>query len=519
MHSLRHQYAQPFRLPGHLFAGEEFDERHASLCRRPAGIEQCDFHRRLRQSSLEFVPFHAMCFAVLVFEVQSVVVAVTEEVKDTGLPPLLGGAREFALQLIERWRQDSAQPDRQLRAANDLLEMHQFLAEIQRAAEVDGVRAQHQNIQILRHQCRPFAPFMDLHFALQSSLRVADATAIVANGSVEFLGARIFGSQSLKLSDRTSVAGPSYGGAIASGCRHGLGWTFVVGMPFFQSCRLQEERTNRVGKFLSFAILVLVTGAFGVLFFEVTSTLLLPLFLAMVSVVMFRPVQIRCVRLLGGRNRVAAVITTTLVLLVVVVPSIVVILLACSEAAKLVRSLDDGEFRDQLHRARLSLGLDYPYVGQLRFAERSFERLLADAREGAVASGNRDALQRLHEELQRLQVTLNKDVSLPGPADAKLMLDALTKAQQETPGTLAYQLAMETAARRFHAYRVEFLGGAPRAVLKNIANPTSEDVTDWTSRIFAVTPDWISAFGGRAGLTPVTIIEFVKLLQGSRGRQ
>ena len=255
-----------------------------------------------------------------------------------------------------------------------------------------------------------------------------------------------------------------------------------------------------MGKLLSFAILVLVTGAFGVLFFEVTAPLLLPLFLAMVSVVIFRPVHVWCVRVLGGRNRVAAVITTTLLLLVVVAPSVVALLLATNEATKLVKSLNDGEVRDKLHRARLSLGLDYPHVVELRFAERSFEMLLADARQGAAASGNRDALQRLYEELQQLQVTLNEDVNSPGPADAMLMLDALAKAQQETPGTLAYQLAMETAARRFHEYRVEFLGGASRAVFRSIANPTSEDFNDWTNRLFALTPDWISSFGGRAGI-------------------
>ncbi len=255
-----------------------------------------------------------------------------------------------------------------------------------------------------------------------------------------------------------------------------------------------------MGKLLSFVILVLVTGAFGVLFFEVTSTLLLPLFLAMVSVVMFRPLHTWCVRLLRGRNRVAAVITTTLVLLVVVAPSVLVLLLAGNEAAKLVRSLDDGEFRDKLHRARLSLGLGYPHVVELRFAERSFERLLADAREGAVANGNPEALLRLHEELERLQVTLNEDGNSTGRSDAQFMLDALATAREEIPGTLAYQQAMEMAARRFQEYRIEFLGGAARAVVKNIANPTPEDVRDWTSRVFAVTPDWISSFGGHAGI-------------------
>lgn len=255
-----------------------------------------------------------------------------------------------------------------------------------------------------------------------------------------------------------------------------------------------------MGKILSFVTLVLVTGAFGVLFFEVTSTLLLPLFLAMVSVVMFRPFYTWCERLLRGRNRVAAVISMTAVLLLVIAPASLVLLLAGNEAAKLLRNLDDGEFQDKLQRARYSLGLDYPHVVEMRFAERSFERLLAAAREGAVASGNPEALQRLYEELQRLQDTLSEHRNSPEPSAAQLMLDALATAREKTPGTLAYQQAMETAARRFREYRIEFLGGATRAVVRDIANPTPEEIRDWTSSFFAVTPGWISSYGGRAGI-------------------
>lgn len=254
-----------------------------------------------------------------------------------------------------------------------------------------------------------------------------------------------------------------------------------------------------MGKVLSFLTLVLVTGAFGVLFFEVTSTLLLPLFLAMVSVIMFRPMHTKCQQFLGGRSRVAAVITTMIVVLVVVAPSVLVLLLAGNEAAKLSQHLDEGEFREKLHRARLSLGLDYPYVHEMRFVERSFDRLLTDAREGAVAKGNHEALGRLYDELQELQTTLSTD-NLEVTADESVMLTALDVARQETPGTLAYQMAMETAARRFHEYRINFLGGGVNAILKNIANPTTEDVRDWTSRLFSVTPNWISSYGGRAGI-------------------
>jgi len=255
-----------------------------------------------------------------------------------------------------------------------------------------------------------------------------------------------------------------------------------------------------MGKILSFVTLVLVTGAFGVLFFEVTSTLLLPLFLAMVSVVMFRPFHTWCARLLRGRNRVAALISMTAVLLLVIAPSGLVLLLAGNEAAKLIRNLDDGELRDKLERARFSLGLDYPHVVEMRFAERSFERLLADARESAVANGNPEALLRLQEELQRLQVSLDTDSNSPESSEAKSMLDALANAREETPGTLAYQQAMELAARHFQEYRIEFLGGATRAVVRNIANPTPEELRDWTSSFFAVTPGWISSYGGRAGI-------------------
>ena len=261
-----------------------------------------------------------------------------------------------------------------------------------------------------------------------------------------------------------------------------------------------------MGKVLSFIILALVTGAFGVLFFEVTSTLLLPLFLAVVSVVMFRPMHTWFVKLLRGRssfrrcNRIAAILTTVMVLLLVVAPSVSILLLAGNEAARLTRNLDEGELRDKLHRVRLSLGLDFPHVVEMRFAERSFDLLLADSRKGAVAEGNPEALLRLQNELQQLQKTLNEESGYSGPLYEINMLQALAIAREQTPGTLAYQQSLEMASRRFQEYRLGFLGGATRAVFKSMANPASEDLQDWTSRIFAVTPDWITSYGSRAGV-------------------
>ncbi len=116
--------------------------------------------------------------------------------------------------------------------------------------------------------------------------------------------------------------------------------------------------------------------------------------------------------------------------------------------------MDDGEVRDKLQRARFSLGLDYPHVVEMRFAERSFERLLDDAREGAFAEGNPEALLRLYEELLRLQVSLNNGRNSPASSEAKAMLDALAE-------------ALEAETRNSGLSAINGNGGSPFSGIQN----------------------------------------------------
>ena len=252
-------------------------------------------------------------------------------------------------------------------------------------------------------------------------------------------------------------------------------------------------------RYLSFAILVLVTGAIGVLFFEVISVFLLPLFLATVIAIVFRPLHVWYLKLCRGWSRTAALMTTTSVLLIVLLPTVLVVVMAGNEAARLVRDLDNGEVKGKLQRARLSLGLDYPVAAEFRFIERSLERLLADSRDGAVASRHREVLLHLCEEWQRLQDKLNIVGNQRGPVESQPLLDALIAAREETAGTLVCQQAIERAAQRFRDYKVDFLGGYWNAILKDIANPTPDEVRHWTATLFAITPDRIPTFGGRIG--------------------
>lgn len=255
-----------------------------------------------------------------------------------------------------------------------------------------------------------------------------------------------------------------------------------------------------MARLLSFAILVLVTGAFGVLFFEVISVFLLPLFLATVVAIIFRPLHDLLLRLCGGRRYAAAMLTTSAVLLAVLLPSLTVFGLGVSEATRLVRGLDEGEFKDKLERARVSLGLDYPFAAEFRFVDRSLVRLLTDAREGTAATGNHQALVSLCEEWNRLLYALSDNRHSPPLASAQAVTAAMDSAREKTPGTLDYQQALEDASRRFRDFQVELLGGTWSAALREVANPSAEDVRNWTSQLFSITPDRLSAFGSRAGI-------------------
>lgn len=96
-----------------------------------------------------------------------------------------------------------------------------------------------------------------------------------------------------------------------------------------------------MARFVSFAVLVLATSILLALFFKVISVFLLPLFLAVVAVLLLRPLQIRATAWCGNRRYLAALLMTLGVLLAVLIPALTVVIFAGTEAVQLVSSLDD----------------------------------------------------------------------------------------------------------------------------------------------------------------------------------
>ncbi|MFN5908174.1 MAG: AI-2E family transporter [Planctomyces sp.] len=253
-----------------------------------------------------------------------------------------------------------------------------------------------------------------------------------------------------------------------------------------------------MSKLSSCFALLAVTLAAAFLFFQLLAVFLLPLFLAVVLVVLLQPVYQRLLRLLNGRNHLAAAAMTFAVLLTALIPAGLLLSLATHEAARVVDQLRDGRVRAQVDQARTAAGLDLPFAEHWRFLQSSFDLLNTDARSGALAVGHGKALAKMMQVAEELheRVAERPQQALP---DADALLSALNSASQAEPGTLKYQQELHNAVVQFQQYRSAVLGRPVRQLLRELANPTQEDLRHWSGRAALASVEWVALIGGATG--------------------
>lgn len=134
-----------------------------------------------------------------------------------------------------------------------------------------------------------------------------------------------------------------------------------------------------MARVISFGVLVLATSILLLLFYQVVSVFLLPLFLAVVTVLLLRPLQIRATAWCGNRRYLAAVLMTMGVLLAILIPLLAVVSIAGTEAIQLANAMDDDALTARVNRLRTRLDLNFPFVEECRFIETSLKQLRAIA--------------------------------------------------------------------------------------------------------------------------------------------
>jgi len=103
-----------------------------------------------------------------------------------------------------------------------------------------------------------------------------------------------------------------------------------------------------VSRIVSFVVLVAILLVIAGLFFQVMANFLLPLFLAVLLVIMFGPLHRWFIAKCRGRDRLAAGLTTAAILLILLVPVLLILVPATLEGIKLYQNEDFSGLDPQL---------------------------------------------------------------------------------------------------------------------------------------------------------------------------
>ena len=245
-----------------------------------------------------------------------------------------------------------------------------------------------------------------------------------------------------------------------------------------------------LSRILSVVMLILGIIAVGALFYKVMASFFVPLFLAALLVVIFRPVHQWIYHRIGDRPRIAALATTSMILFVVLVPIILLISVATSQFTAMVSHMNFNDLTAALDRARDQLGISLDNAEQFRRLDELADTLDEPTRPDQPLT-HRELSARIEEALTLVRFLQNEvegrasaDAEA-GIAETKLEAFAIAVSQQskesndEVIGKLnaeeQFHLQSVNASAAIRSWMREFLGGTFLSQVKMLANPSAED--------------------------------------------
>ena len=130
-----------------------------------------------------------------------------------------------------------------------------------------------------------------------------------------------------------------------------------------------------MARYISFAVLLAIIIVIGALFYKVMVGFFVPVFLAAVLVVVFRPLH-RWVRAkVGDREHIAAGVTTTLIVMMVLIPTALVLSMAAIQGASLYRNFNSSSIKLGIARLRSNnlFNLDFPFANQVQVIQKKVD--------------------------------------------------------------------------------------------------------------------------------------------------
>ena len=246
-----------------------------------------------------------------------------------------------------------------------------------------------------------------------------------------------------------------------------------------------------LSRILSVVMLILGIIAIGALFYKVMAGFFVPLFLAALLVVIFRPIHTWIYHRLGDRPRMAAGVTTSVILMLVLLPIFLIISIAATEFTSMVSHVKNFDaIYEAVNRARDQFGLSLQYPDQFRRLDALSDELNQQVAEESNA--NRVLETYKIDEAAELIRFLQKRVGAPETARAAaaaaiVQLDQYRLAIQPAFGnqsTLETELDPSSPRRHrdvsasasIRKWMQLKLGGTFRAQICLLANPSAEEL-------------------------------------------
>ena len=285
-----------------------------------------------------------------------------------------------------------------------------------------------------------------------------------------------------------------------------------------------------LSRILSVVMLILGIFAIGLLFYRVMAGFFVPLFLAVLLVVIFRPAHDWIYHHLGARPRAAAGITTSVILMLVLFPIILVISVAATEFTSMVSHVKNfDDIYQAVNRARDQFGLSIEYPDLFRRLDDLSDRL-NQPQPSDQAPIREQQISKTDEAIQLVQF-LQESVGDPtvASAEAELAVQQLQQYRQSISESSQGDIQSATSSNQ----RVDFptghhdvsasasirkwmqlkLGGTFRSQLCLLANPSADDLKQLLSsgREF-LQPRFVSLTSATGSLLLQTLIGLVVLV-------
>lgn len=243
-----------------------------------------------------------------------------------------------------------------------------------------------------------------------------------------------------------------------------------------------------MARYISFAVLFAILIVIGVLFYKVMIGFFVPVFMAVVLVVVFRPLHRWVLAKVGGRDHVAASITTILIVLIVLLPTALILSLAAVQGAKLFENLNESSIRVGLSKLRANeyINLESPCAPQLRSIQNKVQDIQKEVSEANIYDEVTQSQGRLAGDVLEIR---NQLKSIPSTI-VRFQWDKLSNQIVENRKAAAKPIAhseVDTALKQSMDELQQALDALTKAIPDAINDPSKmdqlqEEKTSWENR-------------------------------------